>query len=267
MPVNGPADAAAAPRSVATAAAAYIPLEATAEGSLDGSGVGTDAEAMLTRANEAYAAGDFETAIAEYQALLRGRAHALLHYNLGNAYLRQGDLGRAIASYRRARVGAPRNQDVAANLAFARRSGRDAIAPPEPTAVWKTVFAWYYAVAPSELWVATAVFNAVLWSLLALRLWRRHEILGWATAVAGLLLLLCAGALLYGGLAADRVAVIVPREVDVRSGIREDTVVRFKLHAGSEVRVRDEREGWLRVVLPSGEQGWIEAADAEVVEP
>jgi SH3-like domain-containing protein len=62
------------------------------------------------------------------------------------------------------------------------------------------------------------------------------------------------------------VAVVVPREVDVRSGLRDDTVLRFKLHAGSEVVVREERDGWLRIALPDGEQGWIEAAAAEVVE-
>jgi hypothetical protein len=43
-------------------------------------------------------------------------------------------------------------------------------------------------------------------------------------------------------------------------------VVRFKLHAGTELRIRDSRDGWLRIGLPDGQQGWIETAWAEQVE-
>jgi tetratricopeptide (TPR) repeat protein len=223
--------------------------------------------AALSQANEAYVAGDYTQAIAGYQSLVAaGHRHPLLHYNLGNAYLRQGELGRAIASYRRATAGAPRNQDVRANLAFARKSARDAVAPPEPPMVWRTIFAWHYALAPAELWLALVVLNLVLWALLALRLWRRHEALTWAAAIAGVLVVACGASLALRSVAPSRVAVVVPREVEVRSGLRDDTVLRFKLHAGSEVAVREERDGWLRIALPDGEQGWIQAEAAEVVE-
>jgi tetratricopeptide (TPR) repeat protein len=253
----------AAPARIAATVALGDP-EAPPGNEVEGS---EDPAAVLSRANEAYAAGDFRSAAAGYRALLAaGHRHALLHYNLGNAYLRQGELGRAIASYRRAAAGAPRHQDVRANLAYARKNARDAVAPPESPMVWRTVFAWHYALAPAELWLAAAVLNVVLWSLLSLRLWRRHEVLTWAAAVAGLLLLACGVSLGLHRLAPSRVAVVVPREVDVRSGLRDDTVLRFKLHAGSEVVVREERDGWLRIALPDGEQGWIEAAAAEVVE-
>jgi hypothetical protein len=43
-------------------------------------------------------------------------------------------------------------------------------------------------------------------------------------------------------------------------------VVRFKLHAGTEVKVKDRRPGWLRIVLPDGQQGWVEEQWTELVE-
>ncbi len=226
-----------------------------------------DPAQTLARANEAYAAGDFAAAIAGYRSLLdSGRDHPLLHYDLGNAYLRQGELGHAIASYRRAAAGAPRDQDVAANLAYARKSARDAVAPPEPAAVRRTLFAWHYALSRAELWTAVVVLNALLWSLLALRLWRRSEALAWGAVVIGVLLAAAVASVALRQLAPTRVAVVVPREIDARAGNQSDSVVRFKLHAGSEVLVRDQSDGWLRIVLPSGEQGWIEASHAEIVE-
>jgi tetratricopeptide (TPR) repeat protein len=226
-----------------------------------------DPAQTLSRANDAYGAGDFAAAIAGYRALLdSGHDHPLLHYDLGNAYLRHGELGRAIASYRRAAAGAPRDQDVSANLAYARKSARDAVAPPEAPMVWRTVFAWHYTLSRSELWTAVVVLNALLWSLLALRLWRHHEALTWAAVVTGVLLAAGSTSLAFHELAPTRVAVVVPREIDARAGNQSESVVRFKLHAGSEVLVRDESGGWLRIVLPNGEQGWIEAKQAEVVE-
>jgi hypothetical protein len=132
--------------------------------------------------------------------------------------------------------------------------------------VWRTLFAWHYALAPIEVWLAAGMLNVVFWGLLALRLWRRSEVLSWLTVISGVLLLASVGSLAQHHFAPWRVAVVVPREVDARSGLHQDTVVRFKLHAGSEVRVREEREGWLRIVLPTGDQGWIPTEAAEVVE-
>ena len=234
---------------------------------------GQEPAAAFEAANEAYAAGDFATAVAGYRALLAaGHDHAMLYYNLGNAHLRRGEIGHAIASLRRAAAAAPRNPDVRANLAFARKNARDALAPPEPSAVTRTVFAWHHAFSRDELWLAAGVLNAMLWTLLACRLWRRHEAprrregLAWAAAATAVLLAASAGSLTVHAIAPLRVAVVLPGEVDARSGTREDSVVRFKLHAGSEVRLREERDGWLRIALPDGEQGWIEADAAEVVE-
>ncbi len=50
---------------------------------------------------------------------------AALFYNLGNAYYKQGDHGRAILNYRRAQQLAPRDPDIEANLALARAQAVD----------------------------------------------------------------------------------------------------------------------------------------------
>ena len=47
-----------------------------------------------------------------------------LHYNLGNAWFRLGELGPAILHYERARRSMPRDDDLAANLALAALADR-----------------------------------------------------------------------------------------------------------------------------------------------
>lgn len=226
---------------------------------------GTPAE-LFVNANAAYEAGNYARAVGLYRALLgQGFDNGRLHYNLGNAYLRNGELGRAVAAYRESLADRPRNQDVAANLAFARRSTRDALAPPRPSPVASTLFFWHYNLSRRELaWAALAV-NLLFWGVLALRLLRRSEALGWLAAVLLLVLAATAGSLLAHHLWPQRVAVVLPQEIDAVSGPGADAVVRFKLHAGTEVEVQSEREGWVRIALPDGQQGWVEAELVEVV--
>ena len=77
-------------------------------------------EAMLA-ANQAYEKGEYLQAAAGYEAIVRYGIHnSDLYFNLGNAYFKHGDLGRAILNYRRAHRLAPRDSDILTNLTVAR---------------------------------------------------------------------------------------------------------------------------------------------------
>lgn len=227
-----------------------------------------DPARLFVLANDAYQAGEYDRAAELYRRILeRGIDTGHLHYNLGNAYLRGGELGRAIAAYRRSQLRLPRDEDVRANLEFARRTTRDALEPPSPSPVVSTLFFWHYGLSLGELATATVVGNLLLWGLLAARLLGRgREALRWLTIAVLVPLLAVGGSLALRLAQPRRVAVVLPQEVAAQSGPGADAVVRFKLHAGTEVRVRDQRDGWLRISLPDGQQGWIEARWAEVVE-
>ena len=81
---------------------------------------------LVSDANERYNRGEYAESAQLYEALLSdGYIHAALHYNLGNAYFQQDDLGRAILNYMRAERLSPRDPDVRANLALARSSTVD----------------------------------------------------------------------------------------------------------------------------------------------
>ena len=223
---------------------------------------------VFFNANSAYEAGQFDQAIDLYQQILAdGHDNGHVHYNLGNAFLRNGELGQAIASYRRSLSFQPRGQDIQANLEFARKSRKDAIEPPTPGAAQKTLFFWHYALSRAELGVLVVVLNALFWSVLILRIFRLgSEALRWITMILLILLLITGGSLAIRHLRPQQVAVIVPQEVDVRSGTNRADLVLFKLHAGTEVRVVDRRDDTLRIALPDeGRGGWIEARHAELV--
>src|SRR5881398_4133538 len=78
-------------------------------------------DAEFAKANQAFAQGHFKEAIANYEALIRdGQWSANVFYDLGNAYFRTGDFGRAILNYERALALAQHHPEATANLQIAR---------------------------------------------------------------------------------------------------------------------------------------------------
>jgi tetratricopeptide (TPR) repeat protein len=226
-----------------------------------------DPAELLAFANRAYDEGRHGEARDLYQRLLAlGYGAAPVHYNLGNAHLRAGDQGRAIASYLRAQSLAPRDQDVNANLAFARGTTTDDLEPPATPALLRTLFFWHFGLSRAELVRALVVVDVLFFAALAAWFFRRRsEGLRWIAGALLLLLVVLAASTALRLLRPQRVAVVVAPEVEAFTGTSADSSVRFRLHAGTETRALEQREGWVRVRLPSGEQGWVAQEQVEVV--
>src|SRR6058998_3445776 len=83
------------------------------------------ADVEFAKANQEYAQGFFKEAISGYETLVRaGQWNANLFYDLGNAYFRTGDFGRAILNYERALALDRHHPEVTANLQIARDEAR-----------------------------------------------------------------------------------------------------------------------------------------------
>ena len=88
------------------------------------------AEELFLDANRAYQEGRFQDAINGYLRLIAdGYKNGHLYYNLGNAYFRTNQLGRAILYYERAHLQMPRDADLSFNLRYALDRTQDAISP------------------------------------------------------------------------------------------------------------------------------------------
>ena len=87
--------------------------------------VHAEADATFNKANADYAAGHFPDAIMGYESLVKNRQwNPVLFYDLGNAYFRTGDFGRAILNYERALALDPAQPEARANLQLARDQAR-----------------------------------------------------------------------------------------------------------------------------------------------
>src|SRR5882724_3602968 len=92
---------------------------------LSASSVLAQSDADFPKANQEFAQGHFKEAISGYEALIRaGQWSANVFYNLGNAYFRAGDFGRAILNYERALALEQHHPEATANLQIARDEAR-----------------------------------------------------------------------------------------------------------------------------------------------
>ena len=74
-------------------------------------------------ANQQFKSGDFTGAAAAYEKILTADGpRAAVYYNLGNSYQSLKQYGPAILAYERARLLTPRDPDLLANLALARKA-------------------------------------------------------------------------------------------------------------------------------------------------
>lgn len=88
-------------------------------GCLAASGVAND----FDQANQQFKAGDYAAAAATYENVLATEGpRAAVFYNLGNSYQQLKQYGPAILAYERARLLTPRDPDLLANLALARKA-------------------------------------------------------------------------------------------------------------------------------------------------
>ncbi len=239
-----------------------------------GGGIGAGAaparealSAAFDTANRLYEQARYREAAAAYQALLdQGVVSPALHFNLGNAWFKAGEAGRAIIQYRLAARLTPRDPDIRANLRLTRELVRGA-PPPDPP-WWRRVADW---LTPREWGVLTTVavwlcFGTLTAGELQARrrgAWRRVALGAGVVAVV-------AGAALAGQWCERRLrleAVVVVKEAVARYGPLAVSPELQKAGDGTELRVVDQKDGWLQVTgLPHG-SGWIQQTDVMLLPP
>ena len=212
--------------------------------------------AVFDSANKLYEEGKYAEAASAYETLVRsGQTSAALYFNLGNAFFKSGQIGRAIAAYRQAEQLAPRDPDLRANLQFARNQ------TPSPTLLPTRWQRWLGRLTLNE-WTLLAAGSVWLWLLLlavvqwrpALRPTLRASVL--SLAILAVLLCACAAAALRAT-RFTRTAIVIAGDVVVRYGPLAESPTAFTVHDGAELRILDQKDEWLQGNAGPRRTGWL----------
>ncbi len=219
-----------------------------------------DLNSLFLTANQNYQNGRYQEAAAAYATILKSRENGYLYFNLGNCYLKMTRIGQAILNYRRAQKFIPRFADLSMNLEYAQQETKDKIESKGYSQLLQTVFFWYYRLNKRELIISFLVINFLFFLLASIKIYTQTDAVNWLLIVVGIIYILSAGstgAKLYQDKFTQS-GVVTEDEVEVRSGNNLQSVVLFKLHAGTELTVQEVDTSWLKITLPDGKIGWAQ---------
>ncbi len=217
-------------------------------------------EPLLDSAKANYDKGAFTMAIEHYESILsKGLSSADLHYNLGNAYFRNGQIGLSILNFEKALKIQPSHENAAFNLELA-----------------NTKLVDKFEVVPE------VSFSGLLRSLNKSVSHNMFSLLGI------IVLLAAAGIFLLGkknknsslvkfsrigaitGLAFTAIGwkqlssvndynagIILMPSANIFSEPNEGSTLLFEVHEGTKVEILSESNGWINVKAPNNEIGWI----------
>lgn len=222
---------------------------------------------LLTDARASIGDVDPDVTIAALDSLrATGAVSKELYLALGNAYHKDERPGLAILSYERGLRLAPGDADLENNLRFVREdAGINELKVREffLTGWWRSVGAFLGASVSQWLalllW-ALAIGGAAFWFLRRKKMEEKER---FALLPAAAFCLVLAGLFYSLGnsranyLANDREAVLVARDANLRVAPGPDATLEAELSEGVTFRVLDEFDGYVKVVLDNGKQGYL----------
>ncbi len=223
-------------------------------------------EAKLRQAESAYDQGHYQDAIAIYEGMIKeGAEHGLLFYNLGNAYYRLGQKGKAMAAYLGARKLLPRNPEIKANLTFVHEQGSDSLAVASPATLGSVLTFWNQTLTLRELFYAALSTLAVAFFILTVSLLAMKPVL----RPVGLVALGLAGLLVFvftiSSVQEENWGAVTSASASVRSGPGALNTVLFELHEGAPFMATGQENGWRKILLSDGKVGWVEGSTVAVL--
>lgn len=230
-------------------------------------------DSLWNAANEAYAQERWEDAVNDYTAIAEASMEsAPLWCNLGSAWYKSGNLGKAILCYERALKLDPSYEDARYNLELLNAMKLDRL-ESVPELILVTWMKNLGRTLDSDSWaVCFLVFLVLTLAMVLLFILGSSATSRRAGFFTGVVCLLLAVASLSFSLwqkneymKADKAIIMKPVSSVKSSPSGDSAKDLFVLHEGTKVQVLDNVGGWSNIELSDGRQGWLPSSDIEII--
>jgi len=218
--------------------------------------------------NQAYNEGNYETAITEYQKIIDyGIESGEVYFNLGNAYYKINEIGRAILFYEKAQKFLEGDEALQQNLKIASLKIIDKIEPiPELfiNAWWKKLI---HLISIESLgWLSLISF--VLFSqFLALYIIYRKKMFSrtmWIFSIICVIIFVVYIGRIYE-FETTQFGIIFDKKISVVSEPGLGASELFILHEGTKVMINRTTGDWYEVTIADGKTGWCKSQSIGII--
>lgn len=230
------------------------------------------AEGLFKEGNNFYIKQNYNQAIEKYNNILASGVTSFeVYFNLGNAYYKTGNFTQAILNYERAKKLKPDDSDVALNLALANQNTIDKI-EPAPKVFYEQW--WENYLAASTTTTRAIIFLIIFWlAIISFGLYVYFKVYSVKKTFFFLSFLFAGIALFYFyvTLQQNRLndnannALIISQSAYIKSSPDDKGTNLFQLHEGTKIMITGELQGWKKIRIPNGNEGWIREKDIEQI--
>ncbi|MDY6863359.1 MAG: SH3 domain-containing protein [Thermodesulfobacteriota bacterium] len=223
---------------------------------------------LFLKANKNYKKGAFYDSAKLYEEILHsGIKNGIIYYNLGNCYFKIEKLGKAIRAYRNAQLYLPRDEDLEANINYARQLTKDKIEGKNDFSIIKSLCFWYTLLSLKEVMLVFIFFNFLLWGMLIIKMFKENELINWLSYSCLIFFLIFGITLGVKWYVLNKMSygIVTEEEILIRAGNSENSTVLFKLHDGTEFIIEGKEGDWYKIKIPDGKRGWVKKDFCEVI--
>ncbi len=220
---------------------------------------------IFSRANQLYENGDYPEAITEYKKIIGlGYTNGNLYYNVGNAYLKQGEIGQAIANYERAGKYIPRDGDLSANYDYAVSFVKNGNSNKNKFIDRINQFNKSFTFAEVAFMLSLSFFCLLL--LIGYRIIRKKKkgLLSISMFAVFLFLLLNIQAS-NAKFKEENDVVVIEKKINARFEPFEEATSYFVLYEGQIVHVIGYKGYWTKIRRYDGKKAWVKTSQIEII--
>lgn len=226
----------------------------------------SEIDTLFKKGGSSYEEGHYSQAINAYESIIKkGIKNSTIYYNLGNAYFKDNQMGKARLYYERAFRLSPRNEDIRFNLKFSYTK----VSKENQKGIFKKLlFNIYSFLNINELTILTSFFYLFLCILTAIYIFRKRAFFLWTIIFTGFVTLL-SGLWLFGKIYNEKLittAIVTVPSGEVRNGPAGDYPIGFTIPEGKKVTILQEKDTWYAIgVKEKGLKGWIKKESIEKI--
>ncbi|HOO18775.1 MAG TPA: tetratricopeptide repeat protein [Paludibacteraceae bacterium] len=226
----------------------------------------------IKRANDFYAKGNYQAAAQEYEKILKEEGFSPeLYYNLGNAYYKMNEIGKAILNYERALRLSPRFEDARFNLQMAQQKLVDNISESSTFFIQRWLTSLINFCTSNQWFIVSFILFVVTLICVFIFFFKREVNVRKIALSCGIVfLILTIVCLTFSGIRKNEEvnhnqAIILSGVVTVKSAPDQSGTDLFQLHEGTKVTIKSSLGNWVEIKIANGSVGWLETKDMEVI--